>query len=302
MLQYFAPMEGITTHIYRKLHCKYFKGVDYYFTPFISPTMHGNFVPRERKDILPENNKGVPVVPQILTNNIEYFIQTAQELKDYGYASVNLNLGCPSGTVTSKGKGAGALRDLYDLEVFLDGIFARQVLPISIKTRIGYENAEEWEDLLEVFSCYPVQELIVHPRTRQEFYKGEVHQDLFRDTVPKAKMPLGYNGNLVNREQLQWWKEQAGIHSVMLGRGLLRDPALLQEPVVEETYFRFFEELEEAYYEEIGNNALYKLKELWTYAAQRYENVDKVLKKIRKAKNRESYRKAVAEIQMLEKK
>lgn len=297
---YFAPMEGITTYIYRGLHYKYFKGVDTYFTPFLSPTKNGSYTPREKKDILPENNKGVPVVPQILANNVVYFNQLAGELKDFGYKEVNLNLGCPSGTVTSKGKGSGFLLEPYDLEKFLDGIFEKQVLPISVKTRMGFDEEEEWAYLLEVFGRYPIKELQVHARVRQDFYKKPVRKTCFLNSIEGVQLPLCYNGDLFTVEDLREWKEQKKLDALMLGRGLIANPGLLMEEAGEvctmDTYWKFLEELELAYFEELGNNALYKMKELWTYMAHSFSDVDKCLKKIRKAKNSMEYHRAVQEL------
>ena len=110
---YFAPMEGITGYIYRNAHQKFFPGMDKYFTPFLSPNENRALNPKEKKDILREHNIDLYVTPQILTNRADFFLRAARELKEeYGYEEVNLNLGCPSGTVVSKGKGAGFLGDL----------------------------------------------------------------------------------------------------------------------------------------------------------------------------------------------
>lgn len=301
---YFAPMEGITTYLYRQLHWKYFKGVDIYFTPFLSPTMHGPFTPKERKDILPENNKGIPTVPQILTNHAEYFYQVAKELKEYGYKEINLNLGCPSNTVAKKCKGAGFLSETYRLETFLDAIFEKSPLPISIKTRIGRYEEGEWEELLELYNRYPIKELIVHPRVQQDFYKKPIHWNCFLQSAKNIKSPLCYNGELHTKEEIKSCKEACpSIQNVMIGRGLLTNPFLLEQETLiwtqeqKKRFWQFHDELFEAYYEEIGNNALYKMKELWIYMGNSFPTVDKGVKKIRKAKKYEEYKIAVEQIQ-----
>lgn len=301
MKQYFAPMEGITTYVFRCLHHKYFKGVDCYFTPFISPTMHGTFTPRERKDILPAHTQGVPTVPQILANNAEYFLETTKELEAYGYTEVNLNLGCPSTGVVNKAKGSGLLGDPFRLEKFLDEIFEKSILPISIKTRIGRFEEEEWEELLALYNRYPLKELIVHPRVQKDFYKQPVHKDLFVRTWKESQCPVCYNGDIYTVEDYRKIESQClGLSGIMLGRGLLVRPDLLEqvsdgakETQKEPRFWKFVEELFEAYYEELGNNALYKMKELWIYMEQGFDSVDKYTKKIKKAKNILEYRQAV---------
>jgi len=180
----FAPMEGITGFVFRNAFHQVFSGVDRYYTPFLSPGPDIGIPKRDRRDILPENNRGVPVVPQILTNRAEDFLKTAELLYDFGYREVNLNLGCPSGTVVAKKKGAGFLSEPALLKNFLDDVFygASRMMPdlrISVKTRIGVNSPEEFPPLLAMFRQYPMSELIIHPRVRKEQYKGLVHMDVF---------------------------------------------------------------------------------------------------------------------------
>ena len=180
----FAPMEGITGFVFRNAFHQVFSGVDRYYTPFLSPGPDIGIPKRDRRDILPENNRGVPVVPQILTNRAEDFLKTAELLYDFGYREVNLNLGCPSGTVVAKKKGAGFLSEPALLKNFLDDVFygASRMMPdlrISVKTRIGVNSPEEFPPLLAMFRQYPMSEVIIHPRVRKEQYKGLVHMDVF---------------------------------------------------------------------------------------------------------------------------
>ena len=223
---YFAPMEGVTDAIYRRVHHRNFGGVHKYFMPFISPSHSMTFSRRERFDMDPRQNEGVPAVPQILTNRADYFNALALMLRDMGYQELNLNLGCPSGTVTAKGKGSALLRDADALQTLLDGIYAHPVLPISIKTRIGYEDTREWPALLEIFRQYPLHELIVHPRTRQEFYRGIPH----REACGLIQADYIYNGNLFTvSDALYFTATDPFVSGLMLGRGLAGNPALAQE-------------------------------------------------------------------------
>lgn len=169
MRYYFAPMEGLTDSIFRLLHHKYFPGVDRYYTPFFSPTVHRALTPKEARELPPAASMDFNVVPQLLTKVPEDFLWMAQQCKDLGYGEVNLNLGCPSGTVTAKGKGSGMLRDLDALKRFLEEIFSQTPIDISIKTRIGFASPVDFPALLDIFNCYPVKELTVHPRDAVSF-------------------------------------------------------------------------------------------------------------------------------------
>lgn len=238
---YFAPLEGITGYIYRNAHHEFFTGIDKYFTPFISPNQNRALSPKEINDIKPEHNKGMYVVPQILTNKAEHFVQAAKELQEiYGYEEVNLNLGCPSGTVVSKGKGAGFLAKKDELDEFLQEIYAKTNVKISIKTRIGVDKPDEFYDLMAIFNQYPVHELIVHPRVQKDYYNNVPNIKMFAEAVYLSKQNseaagnhiddfLCYNGDIFTTENYNSFEEEfPTIDKVMLGRGLLVNPMLAE--------------------------------------------------------------------------
>lgn len=292
-----APMEGITGAAFRRCHAKYFGGIDRYYAPFISPTSDRRFTPRELRDVAPEHNEGIALVPQLLCKNAADFLWAAGELKAMGYDRVNLNAGCPSGTVTAKGKGAGMLGDPEALDAFLGEVFASAPCHISVKTRLGLTEPEEFWPILEVYNRYPIDELIIHPRVRKDFYKEKIRTGFFTEAVKRAKMPLGFNGGVVTaadcRERME---EFPGCVSVMLGQGLAADPRLaarvrgLAVGGVE-TLREFHNELFESYALQFGsrNNAMQRMKELWTYLARSFGGSEKAAKAIKKAKNAEDF-------------
>ena len=200
---YLAPLEGITTYIYRNAYHHTFLPMDKYFTPFLVPRQKRSFSSRERNDILPEHNQGLFVVPQLLTNKAKDFIQAAQVLAEYGYEEVNLNLGCPSGTVTAKGKGAGFLARPAELDQFLEEIFSSLTQRISIKARIGMEDPQEFGALLKIFNQYPLEELIIHPRVREDFYKNPPNLQVFGEALRESAHLVCYNGNLFSRQDFE---------------------------------------------------------------------------------------------------
>lgn len=226
----FAPLEGMTDAIYRRVHHALFGGVRKYFMPFVSPARSLSFTKRQQFDLLPAQNAGVPAVPQVLCRDAGLFCGMAALLRDAGYTEVNLNLGCPSGTVTAKGKGAGMLRDPAALDRFLDGVFASSPLPVSLKTRIGFDSVSEWPALLEVFCRYPAAEWILHPRTCREYYSGAPHRTCYEQALEKASRPVIYNGDLFTAAECRaFFEAYPEAPGVMLGRGAAVNPALAQE-------------------------------------------------------------------------
>ena len=296
---YFAPMEGITDSIYRRLHHKYFGGVDRYFMPFLSPTIHRTLTHKEDRELPTADSEAFQAVPQVLTKVPEDFLWAAQVCADRGYDEVNLNVGCPSGTVVSKGKGSGMLRDINTLDAFLEAVFSASPLPISVKTRLGLESPEEFPAVLEVFNRYPIRELTVHPRVRKQFYDGPVDRDAFRYAAENAKMPLCYNGDLFSRQDLaQFQQEYPHIPAVMLGRGLVGDPGLLQNTTDVAALESFHNELLDTYTEVFGGgrNAMFRLKENWHFLILHFEGAEKLWKRLRKTTDLGEFKSLTAEI------
>ena len=299
MQYYFAPMEGLTDSIYRKTHHKYFSGVDRYYMPFLSPTIHRTLTHREDRELPMADSVSFTAVPQVLTKVAADFLWAAQVCRDRGYDEVNLNVGCPSGTVVSKGKGSGMLRDLQHLERFLDQIFRDSVLPVSVKTRLGIENPDEFPAILEIYNKYPIKELTIHPRVRKQFYNGSVAMDMFRYAAENSRNPLCYNGDITSVEQVEALsREFPALEAVMIGRGLVADPGLLGGGTDVKQLEAFMNELLEIYTAEFGGarNAMFRLKENWGLLHPRFEGVDKLWKKLRKTTDLEEYKAITSEI------
>lgn len=294
---YLAPMEGITGFVFRRAYHETFCPMDKYFTPFLSPRAGLELTPKEMRDILPENNIPDRVVPQLLTNRADDFHQTATELAQMGYREININLGCPSGTVFSKHRGAGFLSDPTAVERFLDGVFEKTDLKVSVKTRIGVDEPWEFEDILKVYNKFPLTELIIHPRVRNEFYKGEPHRDVYLEAERNSANPLCYNGDLYTVSQMKEWEmriRESGdgetkTIAFMFGRGILRYPALINEfngeaPAEAKRLIAFSERLFEDYSAVMGeNNAVFRMKELWSYMVNSFDEPEKSWKRIKKA-------------------
>ena len=294
---YFAPMEGITGYIYRNAHATFFNNVDKYFAPFIATNQHRRFSTRELQDILPMHNQGLVVIPQILTNNAEDFIHTAKQLKEFGYNEINLNLGCPSGTVVSKNKGSGFLSQTVELERFLDEIFSESDAKISIKTRIGKDKPEEFYELIKIFNKYPMEELIIHPRIQKDYYKNTPNMDVFKDGLAASKNTVGYNGDIFTTKDCEAFLSNfPGVDTIMLGRGLIANPGLISDITYHATLSKqLLKEFHDRLYSDYQGvlsgerNVLFRMKEVWFYMIQVFSNHEKYAKKIKKSQRLSDY-------------
>ncbi len=299
MRYYFAPMEGLTDRVYRALHHKYFPGVDRYYTPFFSPTVHRSLTPREERELPLADTLGCITIPQLLTKVPEDFLWMAKVCCDRGYSEVNLNLGCPSGTVVAKGKGSGMLRDLDALDAFLEAIYKDAPLPISVKTRLGLEDPEEFIPILDIYNQYPIAELTIHPRVRKQFYTGTVAMDWFGYAVQHSQNPLCYNGDILTRSQAEAVESTyPQVEAVMIGRGMFADPGMCSGGTRLEPLEAMMDELLEQYTKEFGGprNAMFRMKENWGFLHTRFENSEKLWKKLRKTTDVAEFRSITKEI------
>ena len=300
MQYYFAPMEGLTDSIYRQLHHRYFPGLDRYYTPFFSPTVHRCLTPKERRELPPADTLSYQVVPQILTKNAEDFLWLAQMCQHHGYTQVDLNLGCPSGTVTAKGKGAGMLLDPEGLDRFLDAVFAKTPLPVSVKTRLGFTSSDEFPRLLEIFNRYPICQLTIHPRVRSAFYQGAVDMEAFGYAAKNSRASLCYNGDLTCRADIRAIQAQfPQVEAVMLGRGLIGDPGMLCEQTVDTRVLEeFCDALLEGYTQAFSSarNAMFRLKENWFYLIKGFTGGEKLYKALCKTTDVAQYKAITHEI------
>lgn len=297
----FAPMEGLTGCIYRRVHRRFFSGIDRYYAPFLTPAHDRSEPPRDWRELRPEENPDVPLVPQLLTNNAEDFIWAAKVLRDRGFREVNLNLGCPSGTVVAKRKGAGFLSLPEELDAFLERIYSDSVageIQITIKSRIGMKDPAEFHRLAEIFGKYPIPLFILHPRLRTDQYTGPVHPAAFQEALERFPFPVAWNGDIFHPGDLERLKGLfPQVDTVMLGRGLAADPALADRcrglpGCTRETLTAFHDALCGEYRSVLyGDTALcHRMKEFWSYLIRHFADDGAHFKRICKAKTYSEYR------------
>ena len=287
---YYAPLEGITTYIYRNTHSELFGGCDEYYAPFIVPTDNEKISMKTLRDINEQNNKVKPKI-QVMCTTATAFLEFVKKVRTIGFDEVNLNLGCPSGTVVKKSRGSGALRDVYALDRFFSEIFSDSDIKITVKTRTGFYSHDEFDDILSVYNKYPIAELIVHPRIREEYYKGEPNMQSFDKAYIGFYGKLCYNGNIYSvQDYSDIIKKYPGLNSVMIGRGAVRNPAIFREikggkKLETAELIKFSNLLEKRYFELLQSDryTLHRLKEIWLYASDNYPEETKIVKAIKKS-------------------
>ncbi len=264
---------------------------------------------REWSDLLTEHHRVLTLIPQILTNKTEDFLNTASRLWEMGYQEINLNLGCPSKTVVTKGKGSGFLDKTIELERFLDQIFSRLEGKLSIKTRIGRFEADEFERILEIFNRFPLEELIIHPRVQTDYYNNQPDMEAFRLGYQNSKTKVCYNGDVFSLERAdEIFAQFPNLDSMMLGRGMIRNPDLRN--LLEERengqknqeraqrWESFHNEIFDGYEQAFDGDrpVLFKMKEIWHEWGNSFESQGRLLKKIKKCNTKEEYKKIVNEL------
>ncbi|MDO5293227.1 MAG: tRNA-dihydrouridine synthase family protein [bacterium] len=305
---YFAPLVNVTGYVYRNAHYALFPGVDKYFAPFVSPAKEGIVKQKELIDLLPENNKGMPLVPQVLTNESENFIATAKQMKAFGYDEINLNLGCPSAPVVARGRGSGFLARKDELDQFLEEVFAAVDMKISIKARLGKDNPEEIYGLMELFNKYPLDELIIHARIQQDFYKNTPNREMFKEAARLSKNPICYNGDIYTKEDYESFHAQCpSVERVMMGRGLLHNPGLVHqictgEQATKESLFRLHDRIFTDYGQVLTGDSfvLSKMKQFWFYVHPIFKNSDEIWSLVKDCEDLSSYKKIAERIFCME--
>ena len=307
MNYYVAPMEGLTDRVWRQAHQKWFGWAGApakYYAPFLSPPENRVLIKKKMAELAPEANPGAPVVPQLLAKDGALAAWMVGQLRQLGYTEVNLNFGCPSGTVTAKGKGSGMLRDLGKLDAFLAALFAEAEGPLTVKTRLGVEKPEEFAAVLEIYNRYPIAELTIHPRVMRQQYRGIADREAFAKALPECRMPVCYNGDLTTVEQLRALEADfPTVQSLMVGRGIIADPALFRQALggpaaTKEELRGYLDDLYHGYTVLFGSAgcAISRMKGHWFYLIHRFEGSERLEKQLRKLREPWEYETVVNQI------
>jgi tRNA-dihydrouridine synthase B len=305
---YLAPIRGVTDQTYRNLYGEFFPVFDGAVAPFIASARGGKIRPNHFSDLIPSRETGIPTVPQLLTCSADDFVATAEHLFAMGHSSVNWNLGCPFPVVIKKTSGAGLLARPDLVEKILDHVAPRLSGSLSIKMRLGLTSREESLRLLPILDNYPIEEIIIHPRTGRQMYDGKVDLQAFADCLGATKHEVVYNGDIDSLETLEQLQSRFGsVHKWMIGRWALRDPWAVMgiralSPEESSRKFtvlaEFHDALFEAYRTKMSGpgHLLDRMKAIWSYLAHSFDGTPKILKRIRKVKSVAHYNDVVADI------
>lgn len=305
---YQAPLQGSTDFDFRITLAELIGGIDKYFIPYLSFGKGREIKRSQLRDVFPENNTDLPVVPQILFSDVDELIDLVSILIDYGYTEINLNLGCPYPMVTNKGRGAAWLTQAADLEQVLTHLFNRDFkVQFTVKMRSGINDPHESDQIFEVLNKFPLGEVIFHPRTADQLYNGKANPQIYVEAQKLVRHPLIYNGDINSVDDLLVLKELLPEQDTwMIGRGLLSNPFLARQLKGEEfsriemrgTLELFHQKMFERYSMRLDGmgHILMKMTQFWEYFAESFDNPHKALKLVKKSKNLQKYNAAVAEI------
>jgi tRNA-dihydrouridine synthase len=299
-----APLKGVTDALFRTTFAEYFNGIDWAVAPFLSTTKGPRIKTSLLKEVLPENNRGMPVVPQVMSKRAENFLPLAMALLDLGYDAVNWNLGCPYPMVAKKGRGSGLLSDPDAIERFLDRVAAAMPHQLSIKMRLGRYGVDEIFELLPILNRYPIRDIIIHPRTGIQMYDGTPHLDVFEQCLGLCRHPVIYNGDIVDPKSFNSLRQRfTEVSTWMIGRGAVADPFLCGDikgtitQVSEKN--RLFKEFHDALYTRYAqklygpSHLLNRMKGLWAYFERSFEQGRSLRKKINKTRKVQRYEQIV---------
>jgi len=303
-----SPLQGFTDFRFRNAFHKYFGGIDTFYSPYIR--LNGKMVVKSayERDLLPKNNQGIEVIPQIMTNDADEFLFVAKYVQELGYNELNWNLGCPYPMVTNRGMGAGLIQDEQKIDEILNRVHNESDILVSMKMRMGHEHNEEILKTLPVLEKYPIKNIAIHARIGKQLYKGGVDLDAFQECLNRTQLKIYYNGDITTVKRFREMRERfPSIDHWMIGRGIIADPFLAQmikndTEEYPEDRFEIFRKFHDTLFAEFEQHLsgekhlLMKMLSYWEYFSQSFENGRKVLKKIKKAKSVKAYDQAIDSI------
>lgn len=303
-----SPLQGFTDFRFRNAFHRYFGGIDTFYSPYIK--LNGKLVIKGsyERDILPENNTTLEVIPQIITNDAEEFLFVAKYVQQLGYKELNWNLGCPYPMVAKCGMGSGLISNTSQIEHILKRVHNETDIIVSMKMRMGYENASEILDVFPILEQYPIKNIAIHARIGKQLYKGGVDLDSFQKCLDTSKQKIYYNGDITSVEKFRLMQERfPSIDHWMIGRGLIADPflpSMIKNNTTEypKNKLEIFEAFHDTIYQEydayLSGPTPIRMKMLgfWEYFSESFSNPQKTFKKIKKAGNSKNYEIAVKEI------
>lgn len=293
-------MRGVTDALFRNTYAALFTGIDWAVMPFLSTTKGPRINPAHLKDVLPENNRQMRAIPQVMSKRAENFLPLATALFDLGYDTISWNLGCPFPMVAKKGRGSGLLCNPEGIERFLEHVMAVMPNQLSIKMRLGRYREDEIFQLLPILNQYPIKEIVIHPRTGVQMYEGQPQLDVFEKCLALCRHPVIYNGDIVDQAGFEKLRQRfPGIQAWMIGRGAVSDPFLcsaikgqtLDDGKKSAQFRRFHDALYSRYKHKLygPSHLLNRMKGLWAYFGKSFKDGPVLRKKINKTQKPHQY-------------
>lgn len=305
---YQAPLQGFTDFTFRNTFFEVFGGVDKYFIPYLSYGKGREIKKSSVREVFPESNTALPVVPQVLFSDEQELFDLVAIMVEYGYEEINLNLGCPYPMATNKGRGAAWLQKPEELNRTLTQLYKQGYSAnFSVKMRAGLTNDQEFRETFGILNQFPLTEIIFHPRTASQMYDGKPNPQLFAEALSLTNHPMVYNGDLFSEADFHELKTiLPDQNTFMIGRGLLMDPSLPLQlkgetwPAKElrKKMKEFHDQLLDAYSGRLQGHGhiLMKMNQFWSYFSESFENPHKAMKLVKKSSNLLKYNAAVVEI------
>ena len=318
-----GPFQGITDAPFRNVFKRHFGGIDKFYTPFFTGIHKEDHAKNlQGEEIDPRCNDVETLTPQILSTDAEEILRFAKQCKQLGYKEININMGCPFPRVANKKRGCGLLPYPEMVEAMFDRIFEQIDIKFSVKCRLGYFSPNEIEAIIPIFNRFPLSELIIHPRIGKQLYKGEADVERFKALIPYINAPLVYNGDIFSVEGFGRIREAVQpVNQFMLGRGLLANPFLAEQiadacdaslqgqpvgthrvcPPTHDKTERLHNYIIDLYEDRLHHaggspKVLGRMKELWSYLMNSFEEPQVVWRKIKKINALKEYEEAVETI------
>lgn len=295
-----APIQGATCDLYRSTFAEHFQGVDYAVAPFLSTSSGDQIRPNAFRGLLSANNRAMPVIPQLLGNNSDHFILFVRHLRSLGYEQVNWNLGCPFPVVVKKQKGSGLLPHPERIHALIEKVIQETSIEMTVKLRLGFDCKEEIQTLIPMLNQTRIKQIIIHPRTGRQMYRGSVDLDVFEQCLQISKHPVVFNGDILDLETFNSLQNRfTNVNSWMIGRGILHNPFLAEsiKGIPSDSservrrFISFYNDLYKAYSERLSGpgHLLNRMKEMWSYFQYTFEGGEKALKKLQKCRQKDHF-------------
>ena len=292
-----APLQGVTDAARRNAHAAVFGGVDGYFAPFMR-VEHGAIRRRDLADVSPERNSA-PIVPQLLASPPNEAVLMATTLREMGYSSVDINLGCPHPPVSRKGRGSGMLAHPERLAEMCRALAGIDGMSYSVKMRLGYDAPEQWRQCLPTLERLAPQHITIHPRIGTQIYNGELIMDEFEAMLRATTLPVVFNGDLRTAEQVEtMFDRYPQLAGVMVGRRLAELPSMFTADKCDSAHYKqFHQAILEGEMKRLTGGEHQLLQHMKTLWAMLLPDADKRLRKrVLKARDMAQYEAAVNEL------